>query len=203
MEPPALEKKKFPKLTTVIIVVSLLVAGFLRIQQSVALKTVNWADVTMRGQTFKVEVADNDAKQELGLGDRDSLSADHGMYFPFATAKYWVFWMKGMRFPIDIIWIQEGKVVDVSPDAPVEPGLPVKTYSPIEPADAVLEVNAGTASRIGLQKGDEVSIGQPGSTPPSPALPETATAPAPVTTATATPIVLPLETMPGVDKLAR
>jgi uncharacterized membrane protein (UPF0127 family) len=158
MENPAPEKKKLPRFTPVVIVLALMLAGFLRIQQALALRKVVWADVMIRGKTFSVEVADNGAKLEKGLGDRDSLPADHGMYFPFPSSQYLVFWMKGMRFPIDIVWIQDGKVVDVSPEAQVEAGLPLKTYSPTEPADAVLEFNAGTARQIGLQKGDEITL---------------------------------------------
>jgi len=160
MENPPLEKqeKKLSPITLAVIILTLLFAGGLRIQQALALRKVVWADLSMRGRTFSVEVADTDAKREKGLGDRDSLAADHGMYFPFPAAQYWVFWMKGMRFPIDIVWIQDGKVVDISPEAQVDAGLPLKTYSPVEPADAVLELNAGTARQIGLQKGDEVTL---------------------------------------------
>lgn len=150
--------KKPSPIALTVIVLTLLVAGGLRIQQALALRKVVWADVGLRGQTFRVEVADSQAKSELGLGKRDSLPADHGMYFPFPAAQYWVFWMKDMRFPIDIVWIRDGKVVDVSPDVPVDKLLPLKTYSPVEPADAVLELNAGTAARIGLQGGDAVAL---------------------------------------------
>lgn len=159
MENPPLEKqKKLSPVTIAVFVATLLVAGGLRIQQAMALRKVVWADLAVRGKTFSVEVADTDAKLEKGLGDRDSLPADHGMYFPFPSAQYWVFWMKGMRFPIDIVWIQGGKVVDISQEVPVDAGLPLKTYSPVDPADAVLELNAGTARQIGLQKGDEVVL---------------------------------------------
>lgn len=159
MENPLPEQqKKLSPLTIAVIIATLLFAGGLRIQQALALRKVVWADLAMRGQTFRVEVADSDAKREKGLGDRDSLPADHGMYFPFPAAQYWVFWMKGMRFPIDIVWIQGGKVVDISREVPVDASLPLKTYSPVDPADAVLELNAGTARQIGLQKGDEVVL---------------------------------------------
>lgn len=159
MENPPLEKqKKLSPLTIAVIVATLLFAGGLRVQQALALRKVVWADLSVHGKTIRVEVADSDAKRELGLGKRDSLAPDHGMYFPFPAAQYWVFWMKGMRFPIDIVWIADGKVVDVTPEVPVDAGLPLKTYSPVEPADAVLELNAGASQQIGLQRGDAVTL---------------------------------------------
>lgn len=159
MQNPPFEKdKKLSPVTIALFVVIVLFAAGLRIQQALAVRKVVWADVAMRGKTFSVEVADTDLKREKGLGERDSLAADHGMYFPFPAARHWVFWMKGMRFPIDIVWIQDGKVVDISPDAQVDAGAPLKTYSPVEPADAVLELNAGAVRAIGLQRGDAVTL---------------------------------------------
>lgn len=156
--PPSEKEKKLSPITIAVIILVVLFAAGLRIQQAFALRQVVWTDLAMRGKTFSVEVADTDLKREKGLGDRDSLPTDHGMYFPFPAAQYWVFWMKGMRFPIDIVWIQDGKVVDVSQDVQVDAGLPLKTYSPVAPADAVLELNAGTAREIGLTKGDAVTL---------------------------------------------
>lgn len=133
-------------------------AGFLRVQQAVESRKPVEAEAVLRGRTFRIEVADTIDKREKGLGGRDSLPADQGMFFPFPAAQYWVFWMKGMRFPIDIIWIQDGKVVDIDADVPAPKGLPLETYSPTAPADAVLELNAGIAADIGLEKGDELTF---------------------------------------------
>lgn len=116
------------------------------------------AEVTVRGATFTVEVADTPAKKELGLGKRDGLPAGRGMYFPFASARTWVFWMKDMRFPIDIVWIRQGRIVDIHKDVPPPASDALETYSPVEPADAVLELNAGAAEAAGLQAGDTVQV---------------------------------------------
>lgn len=191
MDTPPIDKKpdnakKPSTITLVVIALTLVVAGGLRIQQALALKKVVMVDLAAHGQVFHVEMANTDPKRELGLGKRDSLPADHGMYFQFPAAQYWVFWMKGMRFPIDIVWIQDGKVVDISADVPVDTSLPLKTYSPVDPADAVLELNAGTAARIGLVRGDMLAIGVPGSHPAPPAPP----AP-PTESATAAPVAAP------------
>jgi uncharacterized membrane protein (UPF0127 family) len=74
------------------------------------------------------------------------------------------FWMKGMRFPLDIVWINGNRVVDVSADvpAPQGPGGGLPTYSPDRPADRALEVNAGWAARHGVEPGDTVRVRLPG-----------------------------------------
>lgn len=140
---------------------AILFAGILRVQQHLAARVPVEAEVAVRGRTFTVEVADTPAKRELGLGKRDSLPRDRGMLFPFGEARRWVFWMKGMRFPIDIVWIRDGRVVDIHRDVPVPASRALKdlkTVSPVEPADTVLELNAGVAAEIGLQPGDGIVL---------------------------------------------
>lgn len=150
-------KKATPAFLAVCALVLVFAAG-LRIKEALDLRNPVLAEATLRGRSFTVEVADSSAKRELGLGKRDSLPAGQGMYFPFDAAGRWTFWMKDMRFPIDIIWIRDGKVVDIVRSAPVPKSIPLETFSPIEPADAVLELNAGAAAEIGLEAGDEIAI---------------------------------------------
>ncbi|HTK60540.1 MAG TPA: DUF192 domain-containing protein [Candidatus Baltobacteraceae bacterium] len=159
---PAAEpaKKTSPAVLAVCALVVLFAVG-IRIKDAIGLRHPVTAEATLRGRTFTIEVADTPAKRELGLGERDALAADAGMYFPFETAQRWVFWMKGMRFAIDIIWIRDGKVVDIAPSAPPPTVLPLETYTPSGPADAVLELNAGMAKEIGLEPGDEVILHAP------------------------------------------
>jgi len=151
------EKKTSP-ITAFVLALALLFAVGLRVKDALELRHVNMAKLTIHDKTYAVELADTSAKRELGLGKRDSLPADHGMYFPFPNAQYWVFWMKDMRFPIDIVWIADGKVVDITRDAPVPSKDPLRTFSPVAPADAVLELNAGTAAKNGILVGDDVAI---------------------------------------------
>lgn len=150
--------KKTSPFTLAIIGAILLLAVGLRIHQAWSLRQVVMTDINVGGTVFKAEVADSEAKRELGLGKRDSLPADHAMYFSFPAANYWVFWMKDMRFPIDIVWIADGKVVDVSANAQPPKGFPLETFSPVAPADAVLELNAGTAKAKGIVPGSPVQL---------------------------------------------
>ena len=110
----------------------------------------------------RAEVADDDAERALGLGGRDSLARDAGMYFELTSDAPRI-WMKGMRFPLDLVWIRNGRVVDVTARVPDEPpGTPeseLPIYSPARPANRLLEVNAGWAKRNGVRVGDEVRLG--------------------------------------------
>lgn len=130
----------------------------LRAKQAYDDHRVKRSDLTVGDRTFVVEIADTDKKRERGLGKRDGLEADQGMIFPFETADRWVFWMKDMRFPIDIVWIREMKVVDIHRNVPAPTSEKLETYSPIEPADLVLELRSGMAAEAGIEAGDTVEI---------------------------------------------
>jgi uncharacterized protein len=108
--------------------------------------------------SVRVEVAADRASQERGLSGRDALAPDAGMLFVLDTDRP-VFWMRGMRFPLDIVWIARGRVVDVTAGVPLpRPGRALPTYSPRRPADRALEVNAGWAVRHGVRRGDAVRL---------------------------------------------
>jgi hypothetical protein len=123
--------------------------------------------VSIGTHRIAAEVARTSAEQQLGLGRRDGLAPGTGMVFPYTEARRWTFWMKDMRFDIDIVWIRDGKIVDVSRFVPApRPGAPsavddLPTFSPSEPADTVLEVVAGTANARGWKPGDSVRFDPP------------------------------------------
>jgi len=112
--------------------------------------------ITIGTKKIALEIADTAVKQNRGLGYRDSLAWNTGMYFPYSQPVIPSFWMKGMRFPIDIIWIRGGRIIDVHHDVPFEPGGNGPTVRPREAADAVLEVPAGYTHASGWRIGDRV-----------------------------------------------
>lgn len=122
----------------------------------------NYETVTLEinGHKIKTERAQTPDQRALGLGERDTLATNHGMLFDFPTSGKHGIWMKGMRFPLDIIWLKEGVVIDLATNVPVaEPGsLNLDIYSPQADADKVLEVNAGTIERLKLKVGDKIKI---------------------------------------------
>ena len=119
--------------------------------------------INIGGKVIQTEIADTEAKRTKGLSGITSLDTNSGMLFIFDTQKESpVFWMKDMQIPIDIIWIKDGKVVRIDKNTPIPaPGTPdnkLKTYSPGQTVDYVLEVNAGFSDQDGIKVGDSVDI---------------------------------------------
>ena len=116
--------------------------------------------ITIRNHTFIVKVADTDSLREKGLSGRKNLSPDTGMLFLFPQKGIYSFWMKGMLFPLDFIWIDGDTIVDLTQNVP--PPLPSSsfppTYAPKTSVDTVLEVSAGTIVQDGIKNGDKVTI---------------------------------------------
>ncbi len=116
--------------------------------------------LVLNERKITAEVADTPYLRGRGLSGRASLSADRGMLFVFSKADRHAFWMINMKFPIDIVWLNAGKVVDIAKNVPPPaPGAAVgdlTLYTPRLPADRVLEVPAGTAEASGLKIGDLV-----------------------------------------------
>jgi len=103
---------------------------------------------------FTVEIADTPYKQVRGLSGRKKLSENHGMLFIFADKNYHNFWMKGMMIPLDFLWINGGKVVEITENVKPEDYQPPKSFTSKFPVDEVLEVNAGTARKLNLKVGN-------------------------------------------------
>jgi hypothetical protein len=121
--------------------------------------------IIIRGQAVQLELARTPAEQAKGLGGRDSLAWNHGMLFEYSEPGFTGFWMKDMRFDIDIVWIREQRIVDLSHWVRHSPEGPGPTIHPRELVDSVLEVPAGFAQAHGWRIGDRVTIerAEPGS----------------------------------------
>jgi len=110
-----------------------------------------------------VEVADSEFERRKGLSGRDALAENSGLLFVFEEKDIRpVFWMKDMKFPIDIIWINDGKIVQIDssiPPAPQDtPDKMLKLYSPTIPIDYVLEVTSGFCEAKGIEVGMEIDL---------------------------------------------
>lgn len=105
--------------------------------------------------SLAVEIPLTKSGFEKGLGERDFLKEDGGMLFLCVPEIYQKFWMKGMRFPIDIIWIDENfTVADITPN--IIPESFPETFMPSQRAPHVLEVNGGFAEEHGISIGTMV-----------------------------------------------
>lgn len=112
------------------------------------------------------EIVQEPLSRAAGLSGRDSLPEFGGMLFLFDDPGIHGIWMKGMRFPLDILWLKDGVVVDLEENAP-EPAsgtgatlLPV--YRPDAEASAVLEVRAGFSKKHDIKIGDKVVVTRAG-----------------------------------------
>ncbi|HBP01281.1 MAG: hypothetical protein UY41_C0002G0020 [Candidatus Moranbacteria bacterium GW2011_GWE1_49_15] len=109
--------------------------------------------VVLSGREFEVEIADTHEKSLLGLGGREGMCEYCGMLFTFPEKARHAFWMKGMRFDLDIIWVADGKAVWIEKKIPFDSG---ETFDPDVVSDQVLELNAGLADGIGIAVGDRI-----------------------------------------------
>ena len=108
--------------------------------------------------SYKLEVSDTTASRQQGLSGRDALGSFDGMLFVFGARGLYPFWMKETKFPLDIIWLDGGVVVDVATlQPPSEEKFPA-THVPTHMADKVLELEAGKADELGIKNGAYVIL---------------------------------------------
>lgn len=113
--------------------------------------------VKIAGQDIKVELAKTIEVQQLGLSGREKLAENAGMLFVFDKIGKYYFWMKDMKFPIDMIWIDENmKVIFIKKDA--KSTSPLQNFGPDIDSKYVLEVNANFSEKNNLKVGDEVKF---------------------------------------------
>ncbi|MFQ5802917.1 MAG: DUF192 domain-containing protein [Candidatus Methylomirabilales bacterium] len=106
-----------------------------------------------------VEVAQTEAEKIRGLSGREGLEPGRGMLFVYEAPARPLIWMRGMHFPLDIVWIRDGRVVDLVTGAkPPAPGEVPQVFAPREEVQYVLEVPAGFAKRYGVVLDDPVQI---------------------------------------------
>lgn len=113
--------------------------------------------------TITVELADTPEKQQKGLAGRDSISEERGMLFAMPENSEPIFLMRGMKFPIDIVWIDDSKVVGFEeniqpPKNEKEENLPL--YRAPAPVDYVLEVQAGFVKKHNIARDTPVQLPQ-------------------------------------------
>lgn len=129
--------------------------------EAAMVETIKWdfPYVQINNIKIPVEIAKTEAEVQKGLSGRKSLATDKGMLFVFNKPDYYRFWMPNMNFPIDIIWIDQNKIVGIheSVSNQFDPKNP-KFYTPSQPADRVLEVNAGFAQKNKIKTSDQINF---------------------------------------------
>ena len=120
----------------------------------------NTSSIRYKGRKIRLLIADNFARQLVGLMYRNGISDGEGMLFIFGRSSGWGIWMQNMRFPIDIVWLDGGgKVIDIKRDAqPCRSIFNCETYRPRTDSRYVLELSSGGAARHGIGIGDRISL---------------------------------------------
>ncbi|MBI1864111.1 DUF192 domain-containing protein [Candidatus Woesebacteria bacterium] len=141
----------------IILVLFLLGLSFLLPKSS--LKTIKVKD-----KNVKVSLANTNELRTKGLGGVKSLPQDQGMLFNFDQKNIIPsFWMKDMLIGLDMIWIRDGKIIQIDKNIPapnpttLDSSLPL--YTPKEVIDHVLEVNANWSDKNNVKVGDSVDLG--------------------------------------------
>lgn len=117
--------------------------------------------MTIGDEEISVSLADTDEERVKGLSGKQSLPQNQGMLFLFDRPDYYGFWMKDMNFPIDIIFMNNGKVVTIHPKvSPPERSENLYIYKPDSPSNQVLELSSGRAEELGIKVGDTLTIPQ-------------------------------------------
>jgi uncharacterized protein len=116
------------------------------------------AKATYQDQVIQLEVAKTPDQQQTGLMNRPPLPDDRGMLFPFDPPRPVVFWMKNTPSPLDIVFLLNGEVKAIAPNAAPCTADPCPTYSSGTAINQVIELRSGRAAELGLEVGDRVTI---------------------------------------------
>jgi len=104
---------------------------------------------------FAVEMASTPAEQARGLMDRRGLPEGQGMLFDFHHEQLTSFWMKNTYIPLDMIFIRgDGRILRIVENTVPLSEVLIPSGGPVR---AVLEVNGGTAKKLGIAPGDRVA----------------------------------------------
>jgi len=107
------------------------------------------------------DLAISTQQQSLGLSVKQNMTENQGMLFVFSSESQHPFWMKDMKFPIDIIWINSNQtVVHIEHSLqPCKSDEDCQVYSPDVNSLYVLETVAGYTIKYQVDVGTQIMIG--------------------------------------------
>ncbi len=111
--------------------------------------------VYFKNTLIKAETVNSKERIEQGLAGRKELADGRGMLFMMPEEDYSRFWMKGMQFPIDIIWIEKNQVIGCEKNISPKDD---RIFTSPEKAGIVLEVPAGFCDQYNVQTNDAVKM---------------------------------------------
>lgn len=145
-----------------VIIIIVIIIALIKFGGSLTLPFGKSTTATIKNQKFTLMVARSEHDKSVGLSGRQSLSPNTGMLFVFDKPGIYSFWMKGMKFPIDMIFLNKNKIntiyKNIPPPAANENTANLKVYSPKGNINYVLELPAGTADKYSLKLGDTITL---------------------------------------------
>jgi uncharacterized membrane protein (UPF0127 family) len=109
-------------------------------------------NITVNDVKLVADVAFTNDQRSKGLSVKDTLNENEGMLFVFSSEREHSFWMKNMKFPIDIIWLDDDQEV-VHVEHSLEPCISdsfCPTHKPDRNSLYVLETVAGFAQKYNV-----------------------------------------------------
>ncbi|HLC64253.1 MAG TPA: DUF192 domain-containing protein [Patescibacteria group bacterium] len=114
-------------------------------------------DIKVKDTVIKVEIAETTAEQVKGLAGRAEICETCGMLFEYSDYQIRNFWMKGMQFPLDVIWILNDEIVGIEKNVQIlDSADETSRIKSPKVVNRVLEVPAGLADQYGLEAGDKI-----------------------------------------------
>lgn len=153
------KKSKIPRLIAgaliaaaiLILLITILIAKKLTVSE-----TPKTTIIKIGTQEIKAEIAATPLAAYRGLSRRSNLGANEGMLFNFVDKQEREFVMREMNFPLDIIFIDDDKIIKIAANLPPEKDNPVNIYASGQPVNRVLEVTGGYCREKGIKVGDSV-----------------------------------------------
>ena len=138
------------------IALTVFVAAAARAEQAVSFARSELVVETAAGDAYRfdVEVALSMQQRARGLMFREHMADDAGMLFVYPAEQQIRMWMKNTLIPLDMLFVaNDGRIVDIAVDTVPFSEAVVASSGPVR---AVIELNAGTAARLGIRVGDLV-----------------------------------------------
>jgi uncharacterized membrane protein (UPF0127 family) len=130
----------------------MIVIGVLAVFRGINSITDEYVSLVAPNGIISVEVRDTFDGRQKGLSGRASIDADKGMLFVFDESELSnCFWMKDMRFDIDMVWLDENRNV-VTVEKSVTPESYPESFCPDKPAKYGLELKSGRAKELGISE---------------------------------------------------
>lgn len=115
-------------------------------------------DVVIGTQPYTLDVADSNELRELGLSNTESLKDGAGLLMSFENDDFHSIWMKDMKIPIDVIWLNSKKeVVDIKSNLSPSSGTS-RVFAPKKESRYIIEIPAGAVKRSGVRSGDKLDF---------------------------------------------